>query len=84
MIDKGVSTAELRGNPVAFFRPNALSNLKWGLLALFVGLGILVANYIEDQLGYNDAVYPALMLIFGGVALVVFYAIAARKEKSEG
>jgi hypothetical protein len=84
MIDKGMSTAELRGNPVPFFRPNALTNLKWGLLALFVGVGILTASYIEEQYGYEESVYPALMLIFGGVALIAFYTVAARKEKREG
>lgn len=81
MIDKGVSTAELRGNPVPFFRPNALSNLKWGLLALFVGMGILFANYLEEVQDWGEASYPSMILIFGGVSLIVFYAIAARKEK---
>jgi hypothetical protein len=80
MIDKGMSASELRGN-LPFFRPNALSNLKWGLLALFVGLGVLCAHYLDEVYGWDDASYPSMILIFGGVSLIVFYAIAARKEK---
>ena len=84
MIDKGTSVAELRGSVTPFFRPNALSNLKWGLLALFVGLGVLFANYLDEAYGWDDASYPSMILIFGGISLIVFYAIAARKEKQQG
>ena len=79
MIEKGVSTSELRGSLA--FQPNALSNLKWGLLALFAGLGVLFANYLDEVQDWGDGSYPSMILIFGGVSLIVFYAIAARKEK---
>lgn len=82
MIEKGVSAADLRG---AFtgFRPNALTNLKFGLLALFVGLGVMAANYLDEVLRYGEAVYPSMILIFGGFSLVLFYFIAAAKEKKQ-
>jgi hypothetical protein len=80
MIDKGVSAAELRGNFT--FKPNPLSNLKWGLLAVSTGLGILTASYLYEVHNWDDGVFPSMILIFGGVSLIVFYAIAARKEKN--
>lgn len=79
MIEKGVSASELKGNIT--FKSDALSSLKWGLLALFAGLGVLAANYLDEVQDWGDASYPSMILIFGGVSLIVFYAIAARKEK---
>lgn len=82
MIEKGVSAADLRGT-LSQFRPNALSNLKWGLLAFFTGLGVLFAHYLDEVMDWGDASYPSMILIFGGVSLIAFYAIAAQKEKKE-
>jgi hypothetical protein len=84
MIEKGVSPADFKGRPLRdLFRPNPLSNLKWGLLALFVGAGLLLATYLERSLFWADSVYPASMLIFGGLALILFYGIANAKMKNE-
>lgn len=84
MIEKGVNPKEFKGVSLReVFRLNPLSSLKWGLLAMFVGIGILVAARLEQVLSWHDSIYPASMLIFGGLALVIFYAIAARKTKEE-
>lgn len=85
MIEKGTNPADFKGLPLReMFKPNPLSNLKWGLLALFVGAGILCATWLEHVFYFHgDSIYPASMLIFGGVALVLFYFIASRKMKSE-
>jgi hypothetical protein len=82
MIEKGVSASDLKGNIT--FKSDPISSLKWGLVALFAGLGILFANYLDEVQNWGDASYPSMILIFGGVSLIVFYAIAARKEKREG
>ncbi|MCI0707081.1 MAG: hypothetical protein L0Y80_06340 [Ignavibacteriae bacterium] len=85
MIEKGVKPAEFKGTPLRdWFRPNPLSSLKWGMLAAFVGIGIMVATYLERNLYWNDSVYPASMLIFGGLALIVFYVIASKKMNKDG
>ena len=49
-----------------------------------LGLGVLFANYLDEVYGWDEASYPSMILIFGGVSLIVFYAIAAKKEKREG
>ncbi len=80
MIEKGVNPTDFKGVSVReMFRMNPLSSLKWGLLAMFVGAGLMVATYLERTLYWHDSVYPASMLIFGGLALIIFYQIAARK-----
>lgn len=84
MIEKGVNPADFKGTPLKeFFRTDSLSSLKWGLVAFFVGIGLMMANYLERVLYWDDSVYPASMLIFGGFALVLFYFIAANKAKRE-
>lgn len=84
MIEKGVNPADFKGTPFRdMFRANPLSSLKWGLLALFVGIGLMLANYLERVLYWHDSIYPASMLIFGGLALVLFYFIASKKTKYE-
>ncbi|HAL57119.1 MAG TPA: hypothetical protein DCP63_11770 [Bacteroidetes bacterium] len=84
MIEKGVSPAEFKGTPLReMLRANPLSSLKWGLLTMFVGIGLMVGTFLERSLYWHDSVYPACMLIFGGLALILFYWIASRKFKAD-
>ena len=84
MIEKGVSPADFKSTSFRdIFRPNPLSSLKWGMLAMFVGVGILVATWLDRMWYMADSVYPASMLLFGGIGLVLFYFIASRKLRAE-
>ena len=84
MIEKGVSPADFKSMPLRdYFRPSPLSSLKWGLLALFVGSGIMLANVIDNLYYLDDSLYPASMLICGGLALIIFYSICSRKARAE-
>ena len=60
---------------------NALSSLKWGLLAIFVGLGTLTAAVLNSWYHFEGAIFPGVILVFGGAGLVVFYSIAAKQTK---
>jgi hypothetical protein len=84
MIEKGVSPADFKGVPVReMLRANPLSSLKWGLLATFVGVGLIVANWLDRAYYFQDSIYVASMLVFGGLALILFYFVAAKKAKQE-
>ncbi len=85
MIEKGVNPAEFKSNaPFRFWRTNVLSNLKWGLLFVFVGIGLLVGQQLHYQLGFDEeSVVFGSILIAGGLALIIFYFIAARKMKEK-
>lgn len=83
LIEKGITPAELRdlGATKGEIRP--LTNLKWGLLGIFVGLGLIVGGWLYDVYNFEEYIYFACMLVSGGIGLVVFYFIASRKlEKS--
>jgi hypothetical protein len=84
MIEKGVNPGDFKGMTLReMFRMNPLSTLKWGLLAFSIGIGLIVGAYISDVWFHEDAVYPASMLIFGGLGLILFYFIAANKMKNQ-
>lgn len=84
MIEKGVSPSEFKsGSLREVFAPNPLSSLKWGMLAMFVGIGLMVGNLLDTAFYLDDSVYPGSMLIFGGLGLILFYFIASRKMKGE-
>ncbi len=85
MIEKGLRPAEFGAGVV---KPqNILStyaSLKWGLLAVFVGIGIFVANWLHEVLRMEDG--PAnfgSVFVFGGVALVLHYIISMRRIRKE-
>ena len=84
LIEKGADPAEFKGTPMReWFRTNPLSSLKWGLLAVFVGLGLMFAMYLDRNYDVRDSIYFSCMLVSGGLALIIFYFIAARKLKQE-
>ncbi|WP_211345576.1 DUF6249 domain-containing protein [Paraflavitalea soli] len=84
MIDKGMDPKLNQKRPAPFM------NLKWGLLLVGAGAGLLVAYILADYVlfradkwGHNDAdnpaIYFALIAIGGGLGLIASYKI----EKKE-
>jgi hypothetical protein len=84
MIDKGLSPAEMGAASPRRPFSHPLTTLKWGLLALFVGIGIFVGNYLTNVLMIEEE--PAFfgsVLLAGGLALIIHYFIASKKEKRD-
>lgn len=82
MIEKGLTPAEMAaaGPRRPFSHP--LTTLKWGLLALFVGIGIFVGSYLHNVLMIDEE--PAFFgsaFLAGGLALIIHYFVAAKHEK---
>ena len=85
MVEKGMNPKQRLNRPAPF------QSLKYGLLLLGAGLGLLMAFFIDrslpdqvDSQGFhyhhnNPAIYFALIAIGGGLGLVVSYFI----EKKE-
>jgi hypothetical protein len=84
MIEKGFNPADFKGAPMReWFRANPLSSLKWGLLATFVGIGLIIASYLDRMFIMHDSIYVSCMLVAGGLALIIFYFIASKKFKQD-
>jgi hypothetical protein len=62
------------------FATNPLSSLKWGLVAICVGVGVLIATVLNNWY-HDEMVFPSMILLLGGIGLVVFYSIASKKVK---
>ena len=84
MIEKGMDPKLNQNRPAPFL------NLKWGLLLVGAGAGLLVAFFLgeyilyrPDKWGHNDmdnpAIYFALIAMGGGLGLIASYRI----EKKE-
>lgn len=84
MIEKGMDPKLNQNRPAPFL------NLKWGLLLVGAGAGLLVAFFLAeyilyrpDKWGHNDmdhpAIYFALIAMGGGLGLIASYKI----EKKE-
>jgi Ca2+/Na+ antiporter len=50
---------------------------------MFVGIGLIVASYLDRYYMMHDSIYVSCMLVFGGIALIIFYFIASRKFKQD-
>ena len=83
MIEKGLNPSDLKLAPPERPHRAPLANLKWGLLAIFVGIGVFVANIAYRKEWMDAAAYPMFILIFGGIGLLIFYTIAASLQKKE-
>lgn len=77
MIEKGLTPPQKDST-----RVNPASALRWGCLFMGVGLGIFIANIIDSMRDdRNDAIYPALILFFGGLGLLISYYIQLKLDE---
>ena len=81
MIEKGMSSEDIKAMFArGQYRSNPVGTLKWGILAVFVGMALLLGNYLDAVYGVRDGIIAGMVILFGGIGLVVFYAIAAKKD----
>jgi hypothetical protein len=82
MIEKGMNPKEFANRPAPY------KNLKWGLLLVGAGIGLLLA-YMFDQFVIrqdhdDEAIYFALIAIGGGLGLIGSYRIEKREFWDKG
>jgi hypothetical protein len=78
MLDKGMNP-KLRGAS----GPEPFKYLKWGLLLVGAGLGLLIAFFIDQETRSNDpeALYFGLIGIGGGLGLIISYKMEMKELK---
>ena len=82
LIEKGMTIQDLRGELGAEKRyRNPLRSLMWGFVFVAIGLAILVGMALTEWYHFDDGIFPALISLFGGIALVVFYAVARKRQQ---
>jgi Domain of unknown function (DUF6249) len=80
MIEKGLAAEDIKAlYQKGTLRINPLSSLKWGMIFVAVGAAGLIGMWIHASYYVEEGIYPALMAVFGGIALIAFYLLANKK-----
>lgn len=83
IIEKGLNAEEIRALAHSGgFRSDPLSSLKWGMVFVAVGLAALIGVWMDSVMHDAEGYIPGLIAVFGGAALVIFYAVASKKERA--
>jgi len=76
LIEKG----QIDENVKFLFQSSGISNknssLKWGIVLVSVGLAVFIGQMFPHRI--HDEMIIGLMLVFGGIALIVYYFLAKR------
>ncbi len=84
LIDKGMVDENVKYLYLDKPSSQTLSALKWGMVAIGIGIAIFVGQMVQYDL--REEVTIGCMFILGGLALVIYYPIANRmldKHKRE-
>jgi hypothetical protein len=83
IIEKGLKPEDMKSlYEKGTLRINPLSSLKWGMIFAAVGVAALIGMYLHQNYYVEEGIYPALMCLFGGLGLIVFYMFANKKLNS--
>jgi hypothetical protein len=81
MIDKGMNPKQATRGPEPF------RNLKWGLLLVGAGVGLMLAYIFEQYMIRNNhdnpALYFALIAIGGGAGLIISYNMEMKELRQK-
>ena len=64
-------------------KPNRYSTLKWGLTALFIGIGLLIVIPLQQfswSHKHEGELITGVIFFCGGLAFLIYYAIATKKD----
>ena len=85
IIEKGMVTEELKYLYTGGgWKTNPYSSLKYGMLAAFIGVGILVSAFLSQFFyAHEEQMTSGIIFLFAGLGLVSFYAIAKKRMAEE-
>lgn len=79
MIERGITPGSVRKPKI-----NPSGTLRFGLLAVGAGIGLLIGNFLERSLGMTEEIaYFSMVLIFGGAGLLISYIIQLKQDEKE-
>lgn len=85
IIEKGLVNEDLKHLYSGLsWKTNPFSSLKYGMLAAFIGAGVLVSAFVASWFPVHEDQFTAgIIFLFAGLGLVTFYVIAKKKMDEE-
>ncbi len=80
MVEKGMSSEDIKSLYKKQVQRDPLSSLKWGILFICAGLAVLIGHFLHRNLGVEEGVMIGLIPLFVGCGLLLFYSFASKKE----
>ena len=74
LIEKGEQPYQVR-------QSNSSIPLRFSLLLIGFGLGLLIGYFLDSMFGMEEVAYFSMILIFGGGGLGLAYLIEEKKDK---
>jgi len=84
LIEKGVTPEDARKyfGEIEKRTRSPFSALKWGIIFLFLGAGILIANILSEVYSFGDGVTFGFVVFFIGLGYLIYYLVASKTLKS--
>jgi hypothetical protein len=79
MIEKGLSSDEIKAMYSRDVRRDPLSSLKWGILLVLAGMALMLGVFLRERYFVDEGVIIGMICLFVGIGLVIFYGIASKK-----
>ena len=79
MIEKGLSSEEIKAMYTRDVQRDPLSTLKWGIIFVLGGAALVLGNILHRSDNMEESFIPGMVILFVGVGLVLFYMIAMKK-----
>jgi len=84
LIEKGMLDENVKYLYADRYDSNVPSSLKWGMVFTAIGLAVIIGKILDNYFQDTDQITIALMFVFGGLAMIVYYFIAKKmSEKAE-
>jgi len=79
MIEKGLTGEEIKAMYTRDVRRDPLSSLKWGILFVLAGMGLMLGVYLRESYNVERGIIVGMIALFVGIGLVIFYSIASKR-----
>ncbi|MFO8000610.1 MAG: DUF6249 domain-containing protein [Marinilabilia sp.] len=77
------------GRDASIFREedkkSRIHSFKYGIFLIGIAIGFIIGDILANNLVMNEGIaYISMVLLFGGIALLVFYLLSRKKREDQG
>ena len=83
MVEKGMSSDDIKALYTRNIQRDPLNSLKWGILFVLGGVAVMFGNFLVERFNVEPPVIIGMVCLFVGVGLVLFYSIASKKMNQQ-